>query len=397
MTRGGVGGTRSYEFARRFVAAGHEVTMVTARSSEATAGPRRGSIDGIDVLEIEAGYSDYPRGTTLPYARRILAFAQFAAASALAVARLPRPDVVLATSPPLTVTVPALLAHALRGAPLVFEVRDLWPEAPRQMGALRNPAVLAAARALERLTYRRAAQVIALSPGMADGVVGTGKPAERVSTIPNASDLDLFSPAVDGSAWRERLDAGDSFVCTYFGTMGAANDLTGVVEAARLLRDRGDDDVVFVLHGGGKRRPELERLVARHKLGNVRFSDPIGDKAEVARLAAASDACLTIYSNVPVLYTCSPNKLFDTFAAGRPAIVNTPGWLRQLVEDSDAGLYVRPDEPGDLADAVTRLRDDPELARRLGEGGRRLAERRFDRDRLAAEVLAVLERAAAGG
>ena len=395
MTRGGVGGTRSYEFARRFVAQGHDVTMVTARDASAEpADPLRRVIDGIEVVEIEAGYSDYPRGTAMAYPQRMLAFAQFAVASALAVIRLPRPDVILATSPPLTVAIPALLARRLRRAPLVFEVRDLWPEAPRQMGALRNPLVLAVARALERLAYREAAHVIALSPGMADGVVGAGKQREQVSMIPNAADLDLFSPAVDGSEWLERLGAEGRFVCSYFGTMGEANDLTVVVEAARELETRGEHGVLFVLHGRGKRRPVLEEMAAG--LDNLRFSDPVGDKGEVARLAAASDACMTIYADVPVLYTCSPNKLFDTFAAGRPAIVNTPGWLRELVEENDAGVYARPGDAGALADAVLRLRDDPEGVARMGGNARRLAEERFARDDLAGQVLAVL-RAAAGG
>ena len=394
MTREGVGGTRSYEFARAFAARGHDVTMVTAH--DATSGRPSGAriVDGIRVVELEAGYADYPRGTTLAYPRRMAAFLQFAVASARAVVRLPRPDVVYATSPPLTVAVPALLAHLLRRSPLVFEVRDLWPEAPRQMGALHNPLALAAARRLERLAYREAQHVIALSPGMADGVVGAGKPPERVAMIPNASDLELFSPEVDGSEWRRRLDAGERFVCTYFGTMGEANDLRPVLEAARLLRRRGDDRVLFVLHGRGKRRAELERAAARDGLDNVRFSDAVGDKAEVARLAAASDACMTLYANVPVLYTCSPNKLFDTFAAGRPAIVNTPGWLRQLVEENDAGVYVRPDDPLELADAVARLSADPEAVERMGRNARRLAEERFSRSDLAGRALSVLERAA---
>jgi glycosyltransferase involved in cell wall biosynthesis len=391
MTRAGVGGTRSYEFARRFVARGHEVSMVTAASSPEDV---RRDVEGIDVVPVRAGYSDYVTGTAMSYPRRVVAFGQFAAAATATVVRMPKPDVIYATSPPLTMALPAMAAARRHNAPLVFEVRDLWPEAPIQMGALNNPAAQRAARALERLVYRSAAEVIALSPGMRDGIVAAGVDPARVTLVPNASDLELFSPEVDGSPARERLGLGERFVCSYFGTMGEANDLTPVVEAAALMQERGDDGVAFVLHGQGKRRPELEELARRRGAGNVIFSEPVPDKSSVAELAAASDVCMTIYKDVPILATCSPNKLFDTFAAGRPAIVNTDGWLRSLVEDNDAGVFVRPNDPAHLAERVAELRDHPELVERYGHNARELAEREFGRDMLAERALSVLERAA---
>ena len=125
-------------------------------------------------------------------------------------------------------------------------------------------------------------------------------------------------------------------MASYFGTMGEANDLTQVVEAAALLRDRGERSVAFVLQGDGKRRAALEADVQRRGLDNVHLL-PAGDKHSAARLAAASDACMTIFKDVPILATNSPNKLFDTFAAGRAAIVNTDGWQRELVERNEAG------------------------------------------------------------
>ncbi len=366
--------------------------MVTAASSPEDA---RRDVDGIDVIPVRAGYSDYMTGTAMSYPRRVAAFGQFAAAATATALRQPRPDVIYATSPPLTMALPAMAAGRRRRAPLAFEVRDLWPEAPIQMGALRNPLAQRAARGLERLVYRTAAEVIALSPGMRDGIVATGVAPDKVTMVPNASDLELFSPEVDGTPARERLGLGQRFVCTYFGTMGEANDLTPVVEAAALMQQRGEDGVAFVLHGEGKRRAELEELARRRGASNVVFSDPIPDKASVAQLAAASDVCMTIYKDVPILATCSPNKLFDTFAAGRPAIVNTDGWLRELVQDNEAGVFVRPGDPADLADRVAELRDQPELVERYGRNARSLAEREFDRDMLAERVLSVLERAAA--
>jgi len=394
ITRAGVGGTRSYEFARYLIEHGHEVIMVTASdqtSASASGLVNRREVDGIDVVEVRAGYSDYIGATSMGYLARIRSFLQFAFASSRVARKLPRPDIVFATSPPLTIGIPAMVASKKHKAPLVFEVRDLWPEAAIQMGALRNSAAIASARKLERAIYRHSSHVVALSPGMRDGILKAGVPAERVSVIPNASDLALFSPEVNGEEFRARLGINGQFVCSYFGTMGEANDLIPVVEAARLLEERGEKGIVFVLHGKGKRRVELESFCRRHNLKNVIFSDPIPDKHAIARLAAASDVCMTIYKNVPILSTCSPNKLFDTFAAGRPAIVNSAGWLKELVEQHKAGLYVRPDDAWHLADRVVFLRDHPELVKTYGRNARRLAEESFDRKKLAAQLLSVFE------
>lgn len=394
MTRTGVGGTRSYEFARYLVNHGHEVVMVAASdksNSAGSSGVNRRLVDGIELIEVPAGHHNYLRGTSMGYIARIRSFLQFAVAATRVVLKMPRPDVVFATSTPLTIGIPALAASKRHKAPLVFEVRDLWPEAPIQLGALKNLMAIELARWLERTIYRNAAHVIALSPGMRDGVVAAGTPSERVSVIPNAADLDLFSPDIDGNEFRARLGVNGQFVCSYFGAMGEANDLNPVVEAARLLQQRGEQGIAVVLHGTGKRRAELESFCRRHSLTNVIFSDPIPDKHAIAHLAAASDACMTIYKNVPILYTCSPNKLFDTFAAGRPAIVNSPGWLKNLVEDNNAGMYVRPDDPEHLSDCLVFLRDRPELVKEYGRNARRLAEESFDRNKLAAQLLAVFE------
>jgi glycosyltransferase involved in cell wall biosynthesis len=361
VTRDGVGGTRSYEFARRFVERGHGVRMVTAGGGART-------VDGIEVVGVRGAYSDYMRATTMSNLGRMLAFARFAIGATLAALRGPRPDVVYATSPPLTMALPALVASRRWRAPLVFEVRDLWPEAPIQMGALRNPLAQRAARAVERFVYRRSTRLIALSPG-----IQAALPPGKSVLVPNSADLDLFDPAPPEGP----------FQVSYFGAMGEANDLTAVIEAARLV-----PGVTFVLMGDGKRRAELERVAP----ANVHFRS--GSKTDVARLAAESNACLTLFKDVPVLATNSPNKLFDTFAAGRPAIVNMDGWMRELVERNGAGLYVRAGDAADLAEKVAWLRDHPDEAARMGANARALAERDFGRDDLAARALAVLEEAA---
>ncbi len=257
ITRAGVGGTRSYEFARRFVARGHRVRMVTA-------GAGQSSVDGVDVVGVPGAYSDYMSATASPDRERMLAFGRFAAAGTAEALRGPRPDVIYATSPPLTIAVPALAAAARWRAPLVFEVRDLWPEAPIQMGALVNPRLQRQARSLEREAYRRARRVIALSPGIRDGVIGAGVAPAKVVLIPNASDLDLFRP----TAPPER------FLVSYFGTMGEANDLTLAV--AR----RGGGHVVRV---GPRHAHDLDALDGAATRARGYHPHPVPPRDEAAR------------------------------------------------------------------------------------------------------------------
>jgi len=249
---------------------------------------------------------------------------------------------------------------------------------------------------MARRIYRGAAHIIALSPGMKEGIVRTGVPAGQVTVIPNASDLDLFRPGLDGSAARERLGLGRRFAAIYFGAMGLANGLEYAVEAARILAARGRDHLVLVLHGSGGKRQELEDRVRRYGLANVVFSPLVPDKEDVARIVAGCDVCLTIYRAARE-HTWSPNKMFDALAAGKPILINVPGWLGETIEQNHCGRYVDPQRPEALADALEELADDPERCRQMGANARALAERQFDRRILAARLEEVLRNAASRG
>ncbi|MBJ28118.1 MAG: glycosyltransferase WbuB [Chloroflexi bacterium] len=391
-TRSDIGGTRSFEFAKRMVRAGHRVTIMTSSSSDlGWKITRKSKVAGIDVIEVRGGYSDYVKGTGLGYFSRVTKFLAFAAISSIITLTVKKPDVIFATSTPLTIGIPGIIASARFRVPMVFEVRDLWPEAPIQMGALRNPFLRAAAKSLELFLYKKAKHIVALSPGMKEGIIKRGIQESKISMIPNAADLDLFSPDLDPGKARKALKIEDRFVCSYFGSMGEANDLGIVLEAALLLKNKNENNIIFVLHGAGKRRIEFEEKARENKLSNVIFSSQVPDKSAVADLLAASDVGMTIYKNLPVLHTCSPNKLFDTFAAGRAAIVNTPGWLQSLVEDYKIGFYVDPENPNDLVERIEFLRDNPDIVKEMGRNARRLATSNFDREKLANQLIEVLE------
>lgn len=385
---------RSYEFGRRMVEAGHEVIMITSSSrlpehySERIFA--RGQVDGINVRSVRVSYSNY-----MGYGRRIVSFLAFTLGATWLALRAPKPDVVFATSTPLTVGIPGWIASVLRRVPFVFEVRDLWPEAAIQMGALTRTGTLTrVAKALERLLYRRSAAIIALSPGMAEGVVAEGYPAHRVHTIPNSCDLDLFHPGPKDPEFVERFALRNRFVVGYAGAIGPSNAVEDSVPgAARILKERGRDDIVFLIAGDGKSLPAIRETKEREGLDNLVLAGSM-PKREVPRVTRTADVLMTLFANVPILYTNSPNKFFDGLATGRPMIVNSPGWTRDLVEKSGAGVYVPPGDPEALADAIEQLADDPKAVSTMGSCARALAEERFGRDDLARQFTDVLESAA---
>lgn len=384
---------RSYEFSRRMVEQGHQVTVVTSSSRL----PDRfgehlfsdGEIDGIRVLSVRVRYAN-----VMGYVRRMWSFAQFIVGATYLALKAGPHDVVFATSTPLTVGIPGWIASAARRTPFVFEVRDLWPEAAIQMGALRRHGFIArTAKALERFLYRRSEAVVALSPGMAAGVIAEGVDPARVHTIPNSADLDLFSPGPKDPVLVERYNLAGRFVVGYAGAIGPSNAVEDhVPEAARILHERGRSDIVFLIAGEGKSLPELERRSA--DLPNVLLVGSL-PKRDVPRLTRTADVLMTLFADVPILATNSPNKFFDTLASGRPAIVNQPGWTRELAEGADAGVYIPVGDARALADAIESLADHPDRVTWMGANARALAERRFGRDDLAGQLIEVLEEAVA--
>ena len=397
-SRKGRTGTRSYEFGRYLAGKGHDVTMITSGLANAEFPVCDKKLyceheaDGIRVVSVAGGYNDPHVGTTMGGWRRMLRFYQFAWTAAQAGKGLEAPDVIFATHTPLTVGLAGATLNRYFDVPFVFEVRDLWPEALVNVGALANPAAIWWLRRMAHTIYRKAHHIVALSPGMKEGIVRTGVAPEKVTVIPNASDLDLFRPDLDGSASRERLGLGKRFGAIYFGAMGMANGLEYAIEAARILAQRGNHDIVLVLHGSGGKRDELENLARRYALTNVVFSPLVPDKEEVARIVAGCDVCLTIYRAAKE-HTWSPNKMFDALAAGKPVLINVPGWLGETIEKNDCGRYVDPHRPEALADALEDLSKDSELSRRMGANARALAERQFDRRTLAAQLETVLAQA----
>jgi glycosyltransferase involved in cell wall biosynthesis len=379
------GSTRSLELGRRLVEAGHSVDVITS-FQEPTA--RRGwfttNVSGINVHWLPVKYSN-----KMNYPMRVFAFFKFAIGAAIR-ARHVRGDVVFATSTPLTIAIPGVYAARRRGIPMVFEVRDLWPDVPIAIGALNNPILRFAVKALERFAYSNSAAVIALSPGMAQGVLRTGYLPERVTIVPNGADLELFQRnTVHGRAFRERMGIDDRKILVgYLGTLGRLNGVSYLVRIAAALKD--DQRFVFLTVGDGLESEKVTALArAEGVLGRNFLMLSQVPKMEVPALFSAVDIATSLFLPIPEMEANSANKFFDALAAGCCVAINYGGWHAELLREASAGIRLDAD-PRRAAIELKALADEPGRIQSAGANARKLAEDKFSRDELAAKIQAVL-------
>ena len=378
----GSAGTRSYEMAQALIRAGHSVTVVcgsyvqgkTGLETPFSKGRRRGVVDGIGVIEFDLDYSNDMR-----FVQRVGAFLKFAIGSIGVALREPA-DVVFATTTPLTAGIPGIFARWLARKPFVFEVRDLWPELPKAMGVITNPMVLWIMSVLEWASYRSADRLIGLSPGIVRGIAARGVDKAQIAMVPNGCDLDLFS--APEAAWRPDGVLDDQLLAIFTGTHGNANGLDSVLNAAEVLKERGRDDIRIALVGQGREKPKLMANAEERGLKNVLFLDPVS-KHKLSGLMAGADLGLQVLRNVPAFYFgTSPNKFFDYIAAGLPVLNNYPGWISQLIVESDSGFAVPPDDPAAFADALMLAADNRAGCEKKGKNASALAHERFSREKL---------------
>ena len=382
------GGTRSYWIAQELIKRGHQVTMITSTRGKEYDQPCRKDVDGIEVVYVKNEYSNY-----MSAPRKVLSFVNFVRLAIRVALKEENVDMVYATSTPLTVGVIALWLKHRKGWRYVFEVRDLWPEFPIQIGAIGNPILIWILRMLERRIYQKAEHVVALSPGMKDGVVRAGMPEYKVTMIPNMSKPDKFWPREPNKEFAQQFQIDlQKFNVIHFGAMGRANGLTYIIDAAKILQKRHDVDVNFIFLGDGATCPMLKQLAIENELKNVQFinSQSMDIVSEIVNLC---DVSITTFLNLPVLRTNSPNKLFDSLSAGKPIIVNSAGWTKDLVERENCGCYVDPENPEQLAGRLLEMKDDKDLLKKWGDNARRLSVEVYDKDILTAKVADVIENA----
>ncbi len=384
------GGTRSYEFAKRLLERGHQVTIVCGESAKLNLPAseikniRRGIVDGIDVIQIALPYSNNDS-----IAKRAMIFLKFGFLG-VKVALKEEYDLLFATTTPLTAGIPGIFMKWMgKKRKFVFEVRDLWPELPKALG-MKNPFLLWGMGVLEKKSYRKADACIGLSPGICEGIAKRAQKGKQIALIPNGCDLEIFKPGDRSKLELDGIKPTDT-VAIFTGAHGIANGLDAVLDVAQVLKDKKREDIVLAFIGDGKLKPELIARAKEEKLTNCRFFGHM-PKSKLNQIVSNADIGMMILANIPAFYYgTSPNKFFDYISSGLPVLNNYPGWLADMIKENKCGMVVPPNNAEAFAEALITLADNPELRKSYGANARKLAEKEFSRDELAGKFVGFLE------
>jgi glycosyltransferase involved in cell wall biosynthesis len=385
---------RTYEHARRWAADGHDVTVITGvpnhPKGELFEGYenrwlQREEVDGIHVVRTWM-YLTSNEG----FARRSLNYALFAVTAVLASLRVGRPDVVLATIPQFFCGLAGAVVSWLKWRPFVLEVRDLWPDSIVQLGQLESRPIIRVLEAIEAALYRSAAGIVVNTRTFIEHIAGRGIPRERIELVYNGIDPALFKPQPADTALLAAQGLEGKRVVAYIGTLGLAHGLHIIVETAERLRD--EPDLAFVLIGEGADRERIASEARRRGLDNVHLLG-LRPRDEIPRWIASSEVLLVMLRDLPVFETVIPSKLFEFWAQERPVVLAAPqGECRALLEESDSGYTIGPEDPAALEAAIREVLADPESAAERAARGRELVERDFLRDALARRMADFIER-----
>ena len=381
------GGTRSYEMARRLVAMGHEVTVITSwREPHKNSSWFESNESGIKVYWLPVVYSN-----NMGFLQRVIAFIKFAFFSAVKASSI-ESDIVFASSTPLTIALPAVFSSFRLRVPMVFEVRDLWPDMPIAMGILKNPFLIYLAKLLEVWAYRNSSAIVALSPGMKQGILQTGYPRKKIAVIPNSCDISAFKYNNEKvSEFRSaRSWLGDSPLLIYAGTFGMVNGVSYLVDLASQLMAINSNVKVLLVGTGSERDSILRYASSSCVLGRNLFVESPIAKCDVPALFSASSMSSSVFIDLPEMRVNSANKFFDGLASGTPILLNYHGWMHDLVVKYDCGIAAWGRSMEDVARDVDCRLNDAVWMSRAGASASMVAKTFFDRDLLASQLEKVL-------
>lgn len=381
------GGTRSYEMAKRLVAAGHEVHIITSwvKSTDSKTWFEE-NIDGIKVH-----WFPNPYNNKMSFKQRIQAFFRFAYAAMKKVSSIPA-DIVFATSTPLTIAIPGVLGARKQKIPMVFEVRDLWPEVPIAMGILKKPYQIFLAKALEKWAYKNSAHIVALSPGMKEGVVSTGYPEDRVSIIPNSSDNSLFEVSLEDfekfKLENQWLPPGK--VIIYTGTFGLVNNVSVTVNLAKELKKRNSDIKILLIGDGLEYEKVYQRAADEGVLNQHLYIRKQVPKNEIPFFLKYAVMASSFAIDLPAIQANSANKFFDALAAAKPILINYGGWQKDILEKNECGIVAWKKTVEETVNELEAFINNEELYTQACVNAKKLALNDFSRDRLALKLEHIL-------
>ena len=384
--------SRLHEHARRWVKAGHRVTVITCAPNFPQGRVHDGyrnawcthtNVDGIDVVRVKT-FIVANKGFVL----RTLDYLSFMVAGFVAGLFQQKPDVVVATSPQFFAAVGGWLVAALRRVPFVFELRDLWPASLEAVGALKGSCLLRAFERLELFLYRRASAVVCVTEAFVEDLVARGIDREKLHVVTNGVDLDQYRPAPENTTFAREVGVEGRFVVGYVGTHGMAHALDKVLDAAALLR--ANTEIHFLFVGDGAARDELIEKARALDLTNVTFQVSL-PKARMPEVWAACSLALVHLRDTPLFATVIPSKIFEAMGMGVPLVLAGPaGEASRIIARSRAGVVLPPEDPEALAAMVAALAVDPARVRSMALASLATAPL-YSRDHLASAMLEVLQ------
>lgn len=387
--------TRAYEMARNLVRLGHHVTVVTEVPNHpsgiippAYRGKlyQRAEMEGIDVVRVWVKTAPQKTFTTRMAFYLTYMFNAALAGTLLAPGRF---DLIYASSPPLFVGAAALALSGLRRTPLVFEVRDLWPESAVQLGELNSARAVGLATRLEEACYRRARHIVAVTEGIRARLLERGCPPEKLTLIPNGANTELYTPQPLNQDLRRSwgIEPG-RFVVLYAGLHGLAHGLETALLAADRLREH--TEILFLFVGDGPQKAALVQQAEQMGLPNVHFHDALPE-AELPAAIAMADLGLDTRRRLGISQGTLPVKMFSYMACARPVLLSIEGESTELLRRARAGVAVPPEDPAALARAILDLQSDPARRDELGRRGRAFVEAHYSRQGFALRLEQLLQ------
>ena len=382
--------SRTFEHCREWVKAGHKVTVITCAPNfpkgRVFDGYRnklwqRETIEGIEVIRVWS-YITANEG----FVRRILDYQSYMLSSFLASFFVRKVDVIVGTSPQFFTACSAYAVSLFRFRPYIFELRDLWPESIKAVGAMKNERAIRFLEWIEMFLYRKAAKVVSVTRSFKDILVRRGIDGGKIEVITNGVDISQFKPRPKDPELTAKLGMTGKFVAGYIGTHGLAHGLETLLDAAERLRGQ---DFVFLFLGDGARKEALKQMAAEKKLDNVVFIDSV-PKADVARYWSLLDVSVIHLKKTDLFTTVIPSKLFESMGMGLPVLHGVEGESADIVREEGAGIPFEPENADELCAALQRLKSNPaeldEFRARCLKGAQN-----YDRTNLALRMMKILE------
>ena len=389
--------SRTYDHCVRWTAAGAKVTVITCAPNVPNGvvyegyknrlWPQQEDVDGIHVIRV----GTYIAANAGAFHRILNYLSYFISAIFAFIFFCRRPDLVIATSPQFFCGWTGTIASILKWTPFVLEIRDIWPESIVAVGAMKKGLTIRMLEVFEKLMYQSATHIVAVGNGYKEAILKRVPNFKNISIVTNGVDLKKFTPVPADDQFLTQWDLHNKFVCSYVGTIGMAHGLDVVIEAAKILKQEGRDDVKFCLVGGGANKSELQAKAKSLNLDDLIVFTGRLPKNQMGTVLASSNALLIHLKNCELFTTVIPSKMFEAMAMARPILMGVDGEAREIVNSSGAGLDLDPGDADGLAKAVCKLADAPELTQRLGEAGRPFVAANYTRDRLARKYFEILE------